>query len=504
MSNQANIVLHSPVLLMSVILLVFGLLRGRKSLLNNRSVAFMLCLFLWQASDVLFFFLKNEAAAEMLFMIRYIPITFLPITYLYYCVSFYRLKHTVPKWLHWAIFAFPTLLAVMIFTPASSLIVDVDVAFTGTVSEATYQYGFLFYIILVYLLAVYIFIGAIVIHFFRVLPSAYRRGSLFHIIYLGVFLVVQIYHFGVMHGQLGDVYFFGMSIGGYLFYLSHVLNNKNSGLNMDQNSILDFLDHSVFILNENGIIVQTNKPATMWLKSLKRNVENISFDGLLSVLSNNNRIHIKPLEDSGDFDIHITEAAIPLIYRMERRVFVASDRISKGEFITLTDVTSNRLLIDRLRDMAGIDALTGLANRYRYQDLLRKLDRTENYPLAVVIGDVNGLKYVNDNFGHQEGDEYLKEIGAALRECCPKDGHVARYGGDEFATLLVNSPPEAVQKYIDSVEDELKRPRDMKRQPSISMGYAIKYHGNENLNNLIAEADKRMYAEKEARRNAAI
>jgi diguanylate cyclase (GGDEF)-like protein len=488
-----------------MVLLGFSFVRGKSGLLNKRCFFFMLCICLWQAFDVLYFCFQNESAVRFMFLARYIPVTFMPVAYLYYCVEFYHMRNTVPRWLHIAIFAFPSFMTVLTLSPAAFLVVDTtSVKIENGMTEISYRYGFFFYTVLLYLLAIYVLIFMIVIRNFRILPAAYRRGSFFHMLYLLIFLFVEIYHFTVMHGEFGEVYFFGMSIGGFLFYLSHVLNSKNSGLNMDQNSIFDFLDHAVFILNENGVVVQTNRPATLWLKSLKRGVENVAFDGLLSVLSNNHRIVVKPLEDSSDFDIHITNTAIPMIYRMERRKFVAKDKISKGEFITLTDVTSNRLLIDRLRDMAGVDALTGLANRYRYQDLLRKLDRAENYPLAVVIGDVNGLKYVNDNFGHQEGDEYLKEIGHVMQQCCPKEGYVARYGGDEFATLLAKSPPEAVQKYIDSVHEELRRPRNMKRQPSISLGYAIKYHGNENLNNLIAEADKLMYAEKEARRNAAI
>jgi hypothetical protein len=402
----------------------------------------MLCLLLWQVADVLFFSVTSEVAAEIFFVLRYIPITFLPTTYLFYCIRFYRLNSEVSAWMYAVLFGVPSAMTLLMLTPASKMIIEADALYDGVTTTVTYRYGPLFYAALAYILAVYILIGVVVVYFVRVLPGAYRSGSFFHVLYLIIFLAVQTYHFGVMHGVFGDVYFFGMSVGGLLFYLSHVLHSRNRGLNMDENSVLDYLDNAVFILNEDGIIVQTNYPATLWLKSLKRGVENVSFDGLLSVLSNNKRISVKPLEDSKDFDIHITETAIPLIYRMERRSFVASDKISKGEFITLTDVTSNRLLIDRLRDMAGVDSLTGLANRYRYQDLLRKLDRAENYPLAVVIGDVNGLKYVNDNFGHQEGDEYLREIGKALHKRCPKDGYVARYGGDEFATLLVNSPPE--------------------------------------------------------------
>jgi diguanylate cyclase (GGDEF)-like protein len=221
-------------------------------------------------------------------------------------------------------------------------------------------------------------------------------------------------------------------------------------------------------------------------------------------LSNNSRIIVKKLEDSNDSDIHVVGSSIPLIYRMERRNFVMSDGIGRGEFVTLTDVTRNRLIIDRLRDMAGVDGLTGTANRYRYQDLLRKLDRSEHYPLAVVIGDVNGLKTINDTYGHQAGDQYLKDIAAALMKCCPQNAYVARYGGDEFATLMTGTSTEAVETYIEEVDKTLKQSRNAGAPytPSIALGYAIKHHGNENLNTLIGQADQRMYADKVARKTA--
>jgi diguanylate cyclase (GGDEF)-like protein len=101
------------------------------------------------------------------------------------------------------------------------------------------------------------------------------------------------------------------------------------------------------------------------------------------------------------------------------------------------------------------------------------------------------------------GDEYIKAIADVLVECCPDGGYVARYGGDEFATLLVNTSPEAAEVYIAEVNKALKNPHaEAVYPPSISLGYAIKHHGNEKLTALIGQADQKMYADKMARKAA--
>jgi diguanylate cyclase (GGDEF)-like protein len=493
-----QIILYLPLAIVFGILLCAAVLRSKGNIRSDRSVFFLACIFLWTSLELLFFFMGGEFVSRYVFELKFIPLAFLPIAFLHYSISFYRVKHNLPRWVLPALLGIPAVTSVFALIP-----VTMPFIISGYRSNVDYDFGFWYYIYLTYQNLVYAAVGVIVVMMFRRLPGAYRRGSVFHIIYLGTLLVTQIAYFSG-HGILAfDLQYFGYSICGLLFYFAHLLNSDSATANIDQNSVFDFLDQAIFILNEEGIIVAANGPAVLWLKSLGRRVENVDFDGLLTVLANNKKITVKKLEDSTDSDVHFTGVAIPLIYRMERRAFLMSDGITKGEFITLTDVSRNRLLIDRLRDMAGVDGLTGTANRYRYQDLLRKLDKNENYPLAVVIGDVNGLKFVNDTYGHLMGDQYIKDIAAVMMDCCPKGSYVARYGGDEFATLLVRTSPEEVESYIDNVNKTLRKPIEGSVvQPSISMGYAIKHHGNENLSALIGQADQKMYADKMARKKA--
>jgi len=505
LANEHQFIVYLPIAAVFGILLITSLMKTKGTFKGDRSIFFLSCIFVWQILEVLLCLTKSEFWATYLHIISRVPLIILPTAFFYFAVSFYRIKRSFPRWTLPAILAIPVITAVISLIPAASPLIypDMTVVSTSPILVIEHGYGIIYYLSLVYQYVVYAAVGVVVIRMFRRLPGAYRRGSSFHIIYLGVLIATQIAFLASGDNPSFDVQYYGFCVCGLLFYFGHLLNSDTSTLSIDQSSVFDFLDQAVFILNEDGIIVETNLPAVLWLKSLRRNVENVAFDGLISVLSNNNRISIKKLEDSQDSDIHFIGTAIPLVYRMERRVFVMSDGITQGEFVTLTDVSRNRLLIDRLRDMAGVDVLTGTANRYRYQDLLRKLDKTENYPLAVVIGDVNGLKFVNDTYGHLMGDQYIKDIAAVLVDCCPKGGYVARYGGDEFATLLVKSPPEAVEEYIADVDRSLKNPRDdMVHQPSIAMGYAIKYHGNENLSALIGQADQKMYEDKQARKKA--
>ena len=479
-----EIVLYFPIAVVFGILLAMTLAYNKgkiRSGRGGRSIFFLTCALLWQVFSMLHVFAMDTSLEPYCYALEHISRWFMPVAFFYYAISFYRIQRYMPRWMPYALLGPVSLLsAIFLITGGNSIP----------------------YIIAnIYVVVIYVVVGVIVVAMFRRLPAAYRRGSVFHIAYLAVLVVIEIAELAGPGNAAFDTQYFGITVCGLLFYCAHMLNSDTSSLSIDQSSIFNFLNQSIFILNEDGVIVETNRQAVLWLQSLRRKVENVDFDGLLAVLGNNNRILVKKLEDSSDSDIHFIGTAIPLIYRMERREFVMIDGITKGEFITLTDVSRNRLLIERLRDMAGVDALTGAANRYRYQDLLRKLDRNENYPLAVVIGDVNGLKSVNDIKGHLAGDQYLMDIAAVLMDCCPKGGYVARYGGDEFATLLVKTSPETVEEYIAEVNRALKIPRgDM--QPSISLGYAIKHHGNENLSALIGQADQRMYAEKTARKAA--
>ncbi len=100
------------------------------------------------------------------------------------------------------------------------------------------------------------------------------------------------------------------------------------------------------------------------------------------------------------------------------------------------DITERKKLENKLRYLSYTDSLTGLYNRSSFDEKLNKYNQEKYLPLGIIMGDVNGLKLVNDTLGHLEGDKLIKSISNVLRDVCSNRGSVFRWGGDEFMILL--------------------------------------------------------------------
>ncbi|SHI60643.1 PAS domain S-box-containing protein/diguanylate cyclase (GGDEF) domain-containing protein [Roseomonas rosea] len=100
----------------------------------------------------------------------------------------------------------------------------------------------------------------------------------------------------------------------------------------------------------------------------------------------------------------------------------------------LRDVTQRRQAERRLRHLAHHDPLTGLANRVLLSEALQRSPRSS--PCSLILLDLDGLKHVNDAFGHEVGDALLQEAATLMERCLDRRGLLARLGGDEFAVLL--------------------------------------------------------------------
>jgi diguanylate cyclase (GGDEF)-like protein len=144
------------------------------------------------------------------------------------------------------------------------------------------------------------------------------------------------------------------------------------------------------------------------------------------------------------------------------------------------------------------DALTGLYNRAFFQNKILALEKSRRLPIAIIVCDVDGLKLVNDTFGHSAGDDLLIATANIIGKAIRRDDLAARVGGDEFAIIM----PGAGQK---AAEDAIKRLRTLLPSCrhlgasiplSLSIGYQIKTDKSVSIQELLLEADKRMYYEK--------
>jgi diguanylate cyclase (GGDEF)-like protein/PAS domain S-box-containing protein len=144
------------------------------------------------------------------------------------------------------------------------------------------------------------------------------------------------------------------------------------------------------------------------------------------------------------------------------------------------------------------DALTGLYNRAYFEEELKRMNNHRYYPLNVVMIDVNGLKAVNDVFGHQKGDQLLKNLAQLLKMTSRKGDVIARLGGDEFAIILPNTATSDTeifcQRLTANCQNNNFTPAYL--NPNISMGYATQEDSLSSSEELIREADEKMYQNK--------
>ena len=214
---------------------------------------------------------------------------------------------------------------------------------------------------------------------------------------------------------------------------------------------------------------------------------------------NDARIHENKNKNLGTDVLYLFNSQM-LLFNVKERALLDDWGTPFGSFLSFLDITRYKKMITKLEKGAGIDPLTGLSNRVVYENNKALLDSKSNYPLSIIIGDVNGLKKVNDNMGHQYGDVLLQLVAMHIKKNCPSKATICRVGGDEFFILLPKTETDAAKSIMTNIQRSLQAEKRYPFQPSISFGVATKRVDSENLDQLLYDADIAMYKEKGDRR----
>jgi len=173
---------------------------------------------------------------------------------------------------------------------------------------------------------------------------------------------------------------------------------------------------------------------------------------------------------------------------------------------TLRDITEQRAAAERLRDLSSTDELTGLLNRrgfLAHANAHLASDRGTKAPLAVLFADVNGLKRINDELGHERGDQVIKDAAVVLRSVFREGDVLARIGGDEFVALLPNFAPSARELLLGRLTAAIRGLIEREPRPyrlSMSAGITfMDWERGQSLDELLADADRAMYERKRQR-----
>lgn len=162
------------------------------------------------------------------------------------------------------------------------------------------------------------------------------------------------------------------------------------------------------------------------------------------------------------------------------------------------DITYRKIVEDRLHYQSMHDTLTGLYNRQYYETEIERLQRSRLYPVSILVMDVDGLKRVNDQFGHSAGDDLLKRVAGLLKSSFRLEDMVARMGGDEFVVILPGADGNTARDALNRLKTDISKHNDLfpaDQHLSLSIGSATGDH-QELLSEVFKKADHAMYLDK--------
>ena len=161
----------------------------------------------------------------------------------------------------------------------------------------------------------------------------------------------------------------------------------------------------------------------------------------------------------------------------------------------------NKAKIDVMSHLAYTDALTGINNRQATEDYFDKVDRDNNF-YSVIEFDLNELKKVNDEQGHEQGDDYIRSFANVLLNASKGWGFIGRIGGDEFTAVIVSDEytlKDETEKFLMAFKREMKRENSYNRFVNISAAVGVCYYNEKGVHSIrsaLKIADKRMYNNK--------
>ncbi len=255
---------------------------------------------------------------------------------------------------------------------------------------------------------------------------------------------------------------------------------------------------TIFEKMDDGIILVDKKDNILKLNQASRQIFNIHLNEVVGkpIINLLTRLNESPDAFLKNEDLKIKNKGGQYFYNA-RQTEIKNDRGKLlGKVIVLRDITEIRKAEEEIKYLSFYDKLTGVYNRAFFDIELNRLNASHQMPLSLVIGDVNGLKIINDAFGHAYGDKLLIKIADILKSCFRKEDIIARWGGDEFSILLPNTSYSTTMQIVNRVIKKCKECSTDTMVISISIGVATKEKVRGDTEKLLKEAEDRMYRHK--------
>ena len=251
----------------------------------------------------------------------------------------------------------------------------------------------------------------------------------------------------------------------------------------------------IFVVNDAGEYVDVNPAASMITGYERAQLLQMSIQDITASESMAEAIQgFSALKKTGTLD---TELQFIRADGEHRWWTVSATKLSGGRYLGFsTDITDRKTAEEELIFLSNRDFLTGLYNRRYFEAELKRKEQEQFLPVSIIMGDINGVKLINDAFGHADGDRLILESAQIIKSCCRETDMLARIGGDEFGIILPNTDSASALKIIVQIQSALKsfdslNPNDH-FQHSVSLGFGTKKSRNDEMIQIIKVAEEYM------------
>jgi len=282
---------------------------------------------------------------------------------------------------------------------------------------------------------------------------------------------------------------FGMTLigvaGGIAVWRYEFLNLVPAARDVVFNSI----DEGVLIVDPRQHLVDFNPAARSIFPQLNRESIGTPIGDMLAVPA---------LLAAGTSPVQFEYGEPARIYEAQRYPLKSNRSIEQGQVILVRDITERQALEHELVRLATRDELTGLHNRrylMEHAETAVQMALRHQRPLAVLIGDLDFFKEVNDQYGHLAGDRLLQQVAACLHQRLRQTDIVGRYGGDEFVIVL----PETAAEDAERIARDIAASVSSETGYGMSIGLAVLHSQMSQFRDVLAEADAALYRIKAAR-----
>ena len=456
-----------------------------------------LCTLGWLLSLIAFFHAPTYNTKVYIDNVPFVFIAICPVLLLLFVVQFYG-GFTLRKQYILLLSIIPAITGIIVLIPSLTwmLRVNYQLLQASPLYKISFSWNFWFYIHAAYSYALMLFSSIFVFKQHQKQNKSYALSSKLMITGIAVTMFCNIATLLSPH-PFCDYTLVGSGCSLVIYYLAIANNPTSEYLTLARKTFYSYIDLPVLILDKESNVLDLNHSARALLKSIHYiYTPPFSFNGIMLALKSAGAV-IEKDDTTNSTNIFIRIDGHNAAYRLTQRAVTDTNGQEMGSYVVLLDITQMSRIIEDLSYISAVDPLTGIPNRRAFEQKCKELDTPKHLPISFIVGDVNRLKYVNDNLGHQQGDQLLKTIAKALVRSCPPEGLPARIGGDEFVMVIPRCNSEAAHTLIQKIDNIVKADASAFPNTSIALGVVTKTNPEQMIAELLSRADREMYKQKQ-------